>query len=184
MLVWRNAEQKLEEVHENSVVNRSSTEKNYHLILRRGQQFRTLLEYVHAPSFILGRSLVGRAAGFDPVCWVGSNPTAPATLFMAPSSSWIRQRPAKSRYTGSSPVGASMVPQFSWLEPSAHNRVVLRSSRSGTTIVFIPAQFSGRTAGLYPVLVPDQREVLGSNPSAGTIDTYSKYTICYKFESY
>ena len=26
----------------------------------------------------MGCSLVGRAAGFDPVCWVGSNPATPA----------------------------------------------------------------------------------------------------------
>ena len=85
---------------------------------------------------------------------------------------------------------ANMGPQFSWLEPPAHNRVVLGSSPSGTTrplkcslrlrplgppapkrrkkagrravgtLPNIPVQFNGRTPGLYPAQSPDQRAVL------------------------
>lgn len=75
--------------------------------------------------------------------------------------------PAKFRYDCTDTAGALLAQQycierFAKLKGKAPKRMEFVER-------FLGVQFSGRTAGLYPVLALDWRKVGGSNPSAPTI---------------
>ena len=65
---------------------------------------------------------------------------------------------------------ANMVPQFSWLEPPAHNRVVLGSSPSGTTR---PLKCSLRLRPLGPPAPKRRKKPVGGQQVPCPISPYS-----------